>query len=80
MPCYFTALCPEPAPPASAVLPCPKTVMDIVGFTAMSKEVPPDDVINLLNALFIQFDALCDMHRVQKVSAGGGAAEGECRR
>ena len=41
--------------------------MDIVGFTSMSKEVPPDAVMTFLNQLFTHFDLLCDSHRVQKV-------------
>ena len=41
--------------------------MDIVGFTSMSKEVPPDAVMTFLNQLFTHFDTLCDSHGVQKV-------------
>ena len=37
--------------------------MDIVGFTAMSKEVAPDVVMAFLNELFTTFDALCDVYR-----------------
>ncbi|GFH32912.1 guanylate cyclase domain-containing protein, partial [Haematococcus lacustris] len=36
--------------------------MDIVGFTAMSKEVAPEAVMVFLNTLFAHFDALCDKH------------------
>lgn len=40
---------------------------DLVGFTSMSKEVPPEEVITFLNALFGHFDRLVEKHRVQKV-------------
>ncbi|KAJ9515950.1 hypothetical protein QJQ45_016875 [Haematococcus lacustris] len=36
--------------------------MDIVGFTALSKEVPPEAVMVFLNTLFALFDSLCDKH------------------
>ncbi|KAJ9507019.1 hypothetical protein QJQ45_004685 [Haematococcus lacustris] len=36
--------------------------MDIVGFTSMSKEVPPEAVMAFLNTLFGHFDNLCDKH------------------
>ncbi|KAJ9531443.1 hypothetical protein QJQ45_006861 [Haematococcus lacustris] len=45
--------------------------MDIVGFTAMSKEVAPEAVMVFLNTLFAHFDALCDKHGVMKVETAG---------
>ncbi|KAJ9531398.1 hypothetical protein QJQ45_006894 [Haematococcus lacustris] len=45
--------------------------MDIVGFTAMSKEVAPETVMVFLNTLFALFDALCDKHGVMKVETAG---------
>ncbi|KAG1671140.1 hypothetical protein FOA52_005394 [Chlamydomonas sp. UWO 241] len=45
--------------------------MDIVGFTAMSKDVGPHEVLTLVNDLFTRFDALCDVHAVQKVDTAG---------
>ncbi|GFH22663.1 guanylate cyclase domain-containing protein, partial [Haematococcus lacustris] len=45
--------------------------MDIVGFTAMSKEVAPEAVMVFLNTLFALFDALCDKHGVMKVETAG---------
>eukprot|EP00798_Chlamydomonas_sp_ICE-L_P010415 gene10415-8364_t len=41
------------------------------GFTNMSKEVNPAEVLNFLNALFSLFDALCDTHGVHKVETAG---------
>ena len=35
----------------------------------MSKDVAPHAVLTLLNQLFTHFDALCDVHGVQKVRA-----------
>lgn len=46
---------------------------DVVGFTAMSKEVPPRQVMAFLNELFSKFDALCDVHGVHKVETAGDA-------
>lgn len=43
--------------------------MDIVGFTSMSQECAPDQVMGLLNELFGAFDALVDKHGVHKVGA-----------
>ena len=42
--------------------------MDIVGFTSMSKEVPPQMVMEFLNSLFSVFDHLLDEYNVYKVS------------
>ncbi|KAJ9529772.1 hypothetical protein QJQ45_014550, partial [Haematococcus lacustris] len=42
--------------------------MDIAGFTAMSKDVPAEEVIIFLNILFSRFDMLVESHGVQKVS------------
>ncbi|GFH09837.1 guanylate cyclase domain-containing protein, partial [Haematococcus lacustris] len=41
--------------------------MDIAGFTAMSKDVPAEEVIIFLNILFSRFDMLVESHGVQKV-------------
>lgn len=40
----------------------------IVGFTSMSKEVPPDAVMGFLNELFTLFDELVDAHQIYKVT------------
>ncbi len=39
----------------------------IVGFTTMSKEVKPDQVMSYLNELFTAFDALVDTYQIYKV-------------
>ena len=45
--------------------------MDIVGFTTMSKEVPPHMVMEFLNMLFSKFDDLCDGCGVYKIETAG---------
>ncbi|KAL6765878.1 hypothetical protein V8C86DRAFT_9990 [Haematococcus lacustris] len=45
--------------------------MDIVGFTTMSKQVAPEQVMSFLNVLFGMFDELCDHHRIMKVETAG---------
>eukprot|EP00798_Chlamydomonas_sp_ICE-L_P004241 gene4242-14355_t len=45
--------------------------MDIVGFTAMCKEVQASDVLTFLNQLFTPFDQMCNTHDVQKVETAG---------
>ncbi|KAG1664452.1 hypothetical protein FOA52_006298 [Chlamydomonas sp. UWO 241] len=45
--------------------------MDIVGFTTMSKLVPPTAVMAYLNALFYVFDKMCDQYKVFKVETAG---------
>ena len=45
--------------------------MDIVGFTTMSKEVPPQMVMEFVNTLFSKFDDLCDSFGVYKVETAG---------
>ncbi|KAF5831690.1 nucleotide cyclase [Dunaliella salina] len=45
--------------------------MDIVGFTGMSKEVKPVQIMAFLNTLFSHFDKLIDIHGVHKVETAG---------
>ena len=41
--------------------------MDIVGFTPVSSEADPQDIMRMLNELFSGFDAFCTEHGVYKV-------------
>ncbi|GAX84156.1 hypothetical protein CEUSTIGMA_g11579.t1 [Chlamydomonas eustigma] len=45
--------------------------MDIVGFTTMSKQIQPQEVMIFLNALFTLFDDLVDEYEVYKVETAG---------
>ena len=51
---------------------------DIVGFTSMSSAMPPAQVSDLLNRLFAKFDALAQLHGVQKVDVIGDAYLAAC--
>jgi len=46
---------------------------DIVGFTNISSNVSPTDVMAMLNELFSKFDVLCEKHNVFKVETIGDA-------
>ena len=46
---------------------------DIVGFTELSSRLGPDEVSSLLTRLFAKFDALAQLHGVQKVDVIGDA-------
>ena len=41
---------------------------DIVSFTPMCSRLRPMEVVCVLNAMCVAFDALCDVHGVYKVS------------
>jgi class 3 adenylate cyclase len=51
------------------------TVMfaDIVGFTTLSGQIPPAEVVEFLNNLFTRFDALAQRHGVEKIKTIGDA-------
>jgi adenylate cyclase len=44
---------------------------DIVGFTPLSTEVSPEDVVENLNTVFTHFDGLADKHGVEKIRTIG---------
>jgi hypothetical protein len=44
---------------------------DIVGFSKMSMDMSPIEVMNMLEAVFSRFDALCEKHRVEKLETIG---------
>src|SRR5262249_57365064 len=46
---------------------------DIVGFTAMSSEMPPVDVVDLLNGLFSRFDEAAHDLGIEKIKTAGDA-------
>ena len=51
------------------------TVMfaDIVGFTALSEELAPTELVKRLNRLFSAFDDLAEKHRLEKIKTIGDA-------
>ncbi len=49
---------------------------DIVGFSEMSMGMSPIEVMNMLEALFSKFDALCEIHYVEKLETIGEFAGG----
>lgn len=46
---------------------------DIVGFTTISSETPPSELVSELNAMFSGFDAICDAVGVDKIKTVGDA-------
>jgi len=46
---------------------------DIVGFTELAAEVPPRDLVTLLNEVFSEFDELTAVHGVEKIKTIGDA-------
>ncbi len=46
---------------------------DIVGFTPMSKELEPHEVVSFLNVVFSKLDALADRHGLEKIKTIGDA-------
>ena len=51
------------------------TVMfaDIVNFTRLSDELPPSEIVTLLNEVFSSFDALADKYSLEKIKTIGDA-------
>jgi class 3 adenylate cyclase len=46
---------------------------DIVGFTSLCQEVPPDQLVQVLNELFSRFDRLAEEEGVEKIKTIGDA-------
>ncbi|NJO47882.1 MAG: DUF3365 domain-containing protein [Oscillatoriales cyanobacterium RM2_1_1] len=46
---------------------------DIVGFTALSQQMNPEALVDLLNTVFSAFDQLCDRHQLEKIKTIGDA-------
>ncbi|MBD2113718.1 MULTISPECIES: adenylate/guanylate cyclase domain-containing protein [Cyanophyceae] len=46
---------------------------DIVGFTRFASQIPPQQLVDLLNHIFSQFDQLCDQHGLEKIKTIGDA-------
>jgi class 3 adenylate cyclase len=46
---------------------------DLVGFTKMSEELPADQLVDILNTLFSEFDRLTLVHGVEKIKTIGDA-------
>jgi class 3 adenylate cyclase len=51
---------------------------DIVGFTAMSSDMPPADVVSLLNGLFTRFDDAAQELGIEKIKTVGDAYMAVC--
>ncbi|KAJ3186009.1 hypothetical protein HDU85_000923 [Gaertneriomyces sp. JEL0708] len=47
--------------------------MDIAGFTAMSSELEPLDIVKVLNTLFTYFDYLTEEYNIEKITTIGDA-------
>jgi class 3 adenylate cyclase len=46
---------------------------DIVGFTQLASQLPPTELVDLLNGIFSEFDALLDVHGLEKIKTIGDA-------
>ncbi|KAL7539363.1 hypothetical protein ACHAXR_010327, partial [Thalassiosira sp. AJA248-18] len=51
---------------------------DIVGFTKISSQITPDEVSDMLDRLYLRFDALSEKHDVFKIETIGDAYVGVC--
>lgn len=51
---------------------------DLVGFTALSSEMPPADVVTLLNGLFTRFDVAASELGIEKIKTVGDAYMAVC--
>jgi class 3 adenylate cyclase len=48
-------------------------LVDVVGFTPLCTQLPPEQIAALLDGLFSDFDVLCEHHGVEKVKTLGDA-------
>lgn len=46
---------------------------DIVGFTSLSSQISPKELVAFLNRIFSVFDELCDHHQLEKIKTVGDA-------
>ena len=46
---------------------------DLVGFTALTSHVAPEEIVSLLNEIFSTFDLLAEKHRLEKIKTMGDA-------
>lgn len=46
---------------------------DIVGFTTLSNQISPQELVNLLNKIFSAFDHLAELHGLEKIKTIGDA-------
>jgi class 3 adenylate cyclase len=46
---------------------------DIVGFTELSSQISPWELVELLNQIFSEFDALAELHQLEKIKTIGDA-------
>jgi adenylate cyclase len=44
---------------------------DIVGFTQLSTDTSPTEIVALLNTIFSEFDEICDRHEIEKIRTIG---------
>ena len=51
---------------------------DLVGFTALTSDMPPQDVVTLLNGLFTRFDAAAQDLGIEKIKTVGDAYMAVC--
>ncbi len=52
---------------------CTVLFSDIVGFTQLSRKMPADDLVNLLNDIFSRFDDLAEKYGLEKIKTIGDA-------
>lgn len=52
---------------------CTILASDIVGFTPLTMKLSPDEVLNLLNGIFFEFDQICEKYGLEKIKTIGDA-------